>query len=332
MRGEAPFDQDYQALTQAAGFAPLRDWTTIEIRGADRQTLLQNLCTNDLRALSAGQGCEAFLADVKGKIVAHVLVLIEAERILFLTVPNQAVTIIAHLEKYIIREDVQLVDLSGSTAWLIISPLAAVQHFQEACHELSGQGTSPWQHVGVKLEQIAAQCGKCDWLWCDTFLLRCDARDFELVSQMLTDAGARKCCETVGAGTADAITALRIESGFPLYGVDFDSSNLPQEIDRNEQAISFQKGCYLGQETIARIDALGHVNQKLVPVKLNEQSEALPSPELSSEGKIVGRVTSCSWSPYYGAIAGLALVRRGFNDPGTQLECGSAAAEIATRH
>jgi folate-binding protein YgfZ len=121
---------------------------------------------------------------------------------------------------------------------------------------------------------------------------------------------------------------LRIEAGTPVFGKDITEKNLPQEIGRDDRAISFIKGCYLGQETVARIDALGHVNQFLKGLEFSEQ---LPVPEpgspLESEGKRFGVVTSSGFSPVRNAPVALALIRSTHATAGTKLLCrGNEAA------
>jgi folate-binding protein YgfZ len=121
---------------------------------------------------------------------------------------------------------------------------------------------------------------------------------------------------------------VRIEYGMPLYGRDITLENLPQEVNRNAQAISFTKGCYLGQETVARIDALGHVNRLLVVVKF--AGERIPSPgdELQIEGKPVGQVTSAAFSPRVSKPLALAYVRTASAAPGTRLASPVGDAEV----
>ncbi len=257
------FLADYQTLLAGSGFAELRDWSTVSMTGADRQSFLHNMCTADIRRLSTGETCEAFCTDVQGKIVAHVFVMVQENQFDLLTVPGQAETIIAHLDRYIIRENVTLTDTTGESAWVFAA----------------GQ-----------MQKLQGELG---------------------------DA----CCQ-------EAWNAVRIESGLPLFDVDFESANLPQEIDRDTQAISFTKGCYLGQETIARIDALGHVNKKLVLLKFDGETAPPVGLELSVEGKNVGRVTSSCWSPRENAPLGLAMVRRGSNEMGSQLASEFGEAKV----
>jgi tRNA-modifying protein YgfZ len=293
-------EQYERATTQTASVA-LREWTTLRITGADRATFLHNMCTNDIRGLPAGGQCEAFITDVKGKIVGHVIVMAEPEQLLLLTVPGQAERLISHLERYIIREDVRLVDETAAYMWCLqFGPVAT----NWLGHNLNAS----------RLAKLDWMVARCDIVWPDGCWWG-----------MLTGS------PSAGYVTAELVDervwhALRIESGWPLFGIDFDGSHLPQEVGRDAQAISFRKGCYLGQETIARIDALGHVNKRLVTVKLSALAE--PGDELTADSEVVGRVSSSAYSPKLNAWLALAMVRRGHNAPGDHLICANRPAEV----
>jgi folate-binding protein YgfZ len=113
---------------------------------------------------------------------------------------------------------------------------------------------------------------------------------------------------------------LRIEAGLPVFGRDIDKSNLPQEVGRTEWAVSFTKGCYLGQETVARIDALGHVNRHLVGLLIpSERSTLEAGARISKEEKVLGHITSSAYSVAWGHCIALGYVRRGHERPGTEL-------------
>ena len=127
---------------------------------------------------------------------------------------------------------------------------------------------------------------------------------------------------------AAGLDAVRIEAGFPLFGSDITDDNLPQEIGRNKQAICFTKGCYLGQETVARIDALGHVNRLLTRVKFASAEVPSPGTELFASDKAVGKVTSACWSPLNGSPLAFALIRRAQSAPGTKLTSSRGHAEV----
>ena len=314
---------DYQALTAAGGYVELADWSTVTMTGEDRQAFLHNMCTNDIRGLSPGEGCEAFCTDVKGKIVAHVYILARETQLELLTVPGQAETLIAHLDRYIIREDVQLLDRTSETCWLLIVGARANRVLAEL--GIPAQLENPWQHTLLPVEAAECLIARCDLLGSDGFLLGCACQTISQVEARLQSNGAQRC-------SVAAWNALRIESGLPLFGADYSSAQLPQEIDRDQRAISFNKGCYLGQETIARIDALGHVNQKVVLLQFADtallEADVRQGLELSVDGKSVGQVTSGCWSPHFKAPLALALVRRGSNLLGSKLASAVGAATV----
>ena len=120
----------------------------------------------------------------------------------------------------------------------------------------------------------------------------------------------------------------RLEFGTPLYGQDITEKNLPQELARNDRAISFTKGCYLGQETVARIDALGHVNRTFCGFRFDGQAIPESGLELSADDKVVGHVTSAAFSPRLNSPLALGFVRRERNDPGVTLNSALGNATV----
>ncbi len=315
------FEKQYSALTQAAGLVDFSSRTQIELTGTDRAKFLHNLCTNAVRDLPVGKGCEAFILNVKGHVVGHVFVFICPNSIVLETVPDQAEKLIAHFDRYLIREDVQLSDRSQEWAEFYLAG-------QQAGALLARLGIEPVQN---RLEHSAGQIAgaqvwlrKVDLTESSGFLIACQRGHLEQLRAALEQAGAVQCNNEV-------FETARIEAGTPQYGRDITDENLPQEIDRDRWAISFTKGCYLGQETVARIDALGHVNRVFRGVKF-EPSDKIPpvGTALQSDGsgsKAVGRITSACWSPRFNAPLALALVHRESASAGTTLQSdfGSAA-------
>ena len=315
------FQAEYDAFTQGCGYAVLQDWSTVALAGDDRMGFLHNLCTNDIRQLAAGEGCEAFCTDVRGKIVAHVFAIAAEDRLELLSVPEQSAPLIEHLQRYIIREDVQLEDETGSTSWIMLSGAHALELLTGWTPAVASQCDQPWCSLLGRIGKIDCLIVGCNLVWPKHFLLRCQADELPRVCQSLVDAGAVACGPSVW-------TAVRVESGLPLFGVDFDSSNLPQEISRDDRAISFRKGCYLGQETIARIDALGHVNQQLVRVQFSGKTVPSPGTALGGDAQEVGQITTACWSPQRKSPLALAMVRRGWNEAGRSLDSEFGAATV----
>ncbi len=144
---DASFAAEQDALLNRSGYVALKDWSVVTLAGTDRQSFLHNMCTNEINKLTVGEGCEAFCTDVKGKIVAHVWVLLSENRTTLLSVPNQAEQIVSHLDRYIIREDVQLADRSQAEAWTVLAGAQADGVLNDAGVELA----KPWQSATYRL-------------------------------------------------------------------------------------------------------------------------------------------------------------------------------------
>ena len=125
-----------------------------------------------------------------------------------------------------------------------------------------------------------------------------------------------------------ALHAVRIANRTPWFGSEIDNDNLPQELRRDEKAISFTKGCYLGQETVARINAIGHVNRLLVGLKIAGQVESATGAELSIDSKAVGKITSVSQLAQSNGPNAIGFVRRGQSQSGTVLEFEGGTATV----
>ncbi len=282
------------ALRSGGGFYALSGWSSVTVTGRDRCSFLQSFCTNDVKPLKPGDGCEAFFLNVKGKIVGHGLVTCRDEELVFVGAPGQAQPLFEHLDRYIIREDVQLRDSTNERDYLLSA----------ASVDLTAVSFS-WNLIGNDA-----------------------ARVFEVVPiemPILSRQSSERGIQLVGSFGFDA---ARIEAGVPLFGVDFDEHNLPQEVGRDREAISFTKGCYLGQETVARIDALGHVNQRIVDVRFSSNNELHPGMVLTRDGASVGRVKSSAFSPQLNTPLALAMVRREASAQGTKLTSPVGECEI----
>ena len=297
------------------------DRVQIELTGADRAKFLHNFCTNDIKKLQPGQGCEAFVTNIKGKIVGHIFVFAEADALWLESVPGSAATLIPHLDRFLIREDVQLRERSAEFAEFLI---VGERSTELLAKWLPGLAEFPlYGHLANSSNELPIRSARrVDWLGSPTWLLSVPVADRDRVQQALMQAGC-------AIGDSNQFHQRRIAAGFPLFGTDITEDNLAQEVGRTALAISFTKGCYLGQEPIARIDAMGHVNRILCRLKLTSG----PAPTRGTEvfdkpppnGKSIGAITS--------SVSGaetlcLAYVRSAFAKPDTAVVVGSAAAAV----
>lgn len=320
MPSEATF-QEYEALTRGAGLVALGSRTQIELHGADRAAYLHNLCSNEIRKLPTGGGCEAFFTNVQGKVLAHMHVWAGPDSLVVETVAGQGETLLSHLDRYLIREHVVLADRSQQwTELLLAGPQAESVLTRLNCVQ-AGEATAGLFHHTAAIGGHAVSVRRVQITQPVCYLISCAAEHAEDVRQALLAAGATSCRE-------QALEMARVEAGFPWYGVDISPDNLAPEVGRDKQAISYVKGCYLGQETIARIDALGHVNRLLVGVALTGSDVPQPGSELLAGEKVVGQITSAVFSPKLQAPLALAYVRRGHNEPDAQLESARGPARV----
>jgi len=266
------------------------DWSVLRVYGPDAASFLHNMCTNEVHGLGPGEAREALFTDVKAHVLAHGVICrndVEPADTLLVVVTSPAATSLAeHLEKYHIREDL------------------TIEHQDDAAVVLlSSAGGRPSAGQEFPLASLGEEVR------------------LRIVPRSEFDAGP------IAPATAlaeEAFHAERIRRKFPLDQVDVDARNLPQELNRDATLISFTKGCYLGQETVARIDALGRVNQLLVQLQLPGDGHS-PGDPLQSAGKQVGRITSIARAAGGSGSVALAYVRRAHAEPGGQLELPSGA-------
>lgn len=310
-------EAEYRAATESAAVFDVSNRTQLRMTGPDRRSFFHGFCTNEIKGLASGAGCEAFLCNVKGRILGHVFVFADDESLRIESVPGQSEALTSHLNKYHLVEDLELVDQSDSLAEFLISGPQAAQRLKDSGVDVSG--LEPWQHVTTTVQagETSFDCHakRVDIFNSSTFLISTEKEHGDSLWQQLSESGI------VPAGT-DVFESLRIEARFPAYGVDLSDENLAQEASRTQQAISFQKGCYLGQEPIARLNAMGHVNKALASFVI----DAAETPPVGTvllnpkkENKEAGRATSVAWSWSIGKPIGMGMVRALFLEPGTEL-------------
>lgn len=309
----------YTALTRGAGVVDFSGRTQIELTGADRTAFLHNFCTNEIRKLQPGGGCEAFITSTQGKILGHVLVFCRADSLVLETVSGQGQALIAHLDRYLIREKVELHDRGTERGELLVGG-AQSESLMRGLTD-TNLPASINGNADIELAGIAVSIRRVEITSPASFLVACSAAETDAVRQAIEQAGGMACSDEV-------FDIARIEAGWPLYGRDITDKNLPQEVSRDAQAISLVKGCYLGQETVARIDAMGHVNRHLVGVKFGGDDVPANGCELFGAEKVVGHVTSAAHSPKLDAPLALAYVRREQSAIGTKLSSAAGEAEI----
>ena len=311
------WSDDYSAMVDNAGFVEIAR-TQIELTGEDRAKFLHNLCTNEIKKLQPGQGVEAMLLDARGHVLFLGIVFCRADSLVIDTTHDQGERLLAHLNKYQIREQVEFHDRTADWAEVIVAGPRCVE-------TLKALSVAPPEvmlaHVDVQLSGQDVQVRRVPFTELPTFALVVARSELEQVEQKLLDAAVARC-------NPQALETLRVEAGWPEADTEVTDKTLPQELVRDRAAISFVKGCYIGQETVARIDALGHVNRYLVRLRIAGNEPPPVKSPISNDGSDVGLITSAAYSPGQQAIVALGYVRRGLHTAGTHITTVVGPAEV----
>jgi tRNA-modifying protein YgfZ len=291
---------EYELLTESVGLLDRSARGKFVVRGGEAADFLQGQVSNDVEALAPGTGCYATILNHKGKLRTDLRIL-RGDDYFWLDTEAIGHVVVRHmLDTYTLGRDVQWEDLTEDHAILsLIGPAAddlAEQAPPAAEHSFTDSGAGLWVRTDLGLDVL---CG----------------------TRRAEDLRAELGVEPV---SEEAAECLRIESGRPRLGLDMDSETIPQEAGINERAVDFEKGCYIGQETVARLHWKGKPNRHLRGLRLSEPVERRTDILLGE--KVVGRVGSTCVSPRLGPIA-LALVRREAA-PGDIVRVGPAEAEV----
>lgn len=313
-----------QAARRAAGlFEPARGLLAVE--GRDRLRWLDGMLSADVASLEAGtrrSGAYALFLTPKGRIVADLHVL-QLGTVLWLDLPGEVVPgVRKRLERHVVSEDVTLRDLGATWGRLSVEGPAAAEVLSAAGAEgVAELGPDAWLRTRLgEAELLLAAYG---WSGGPGFQLFASRAALPALREVLRVAGAG---HGLVEGDLAALDILRVEAGIPKLGAELDEEVLPAEAGLTERAVCFDKGCYVGQEIVARLDARGRVQHQLVGLRF--ESAARAGEALRAQERAVGEVTSACVSPHVGPI-GLGYVRRAFTEPGTLLDAESGPVRVS---
>lgn len=312
----ADIAEQYRALRGGCGLADRSSMDRLEILGADRLRFLNAYVTCDVKALAPGEGAHGFLTSPQGRILSDLVALAHEDRLWLQLPPGQGEAVARHLQKYVLADRVEIRPLEDMLAVTLIGPRAAAA--------LGGAGLPPeglWRHVRARVHGTEVALQRAGRLGAEAYALWVSASIAGLLAErLLAEPGVK----AVGC---EALEVLRTEAGIPRFGQDFGPENFPQETGA-EEAVSYTKGCYLGQEVVARIHYRGGVQKTLRGLVFDRPAPA-PGTALLHDGREAGKATTVVNSPALGGPAGLAILHRRAAAPGTRLEIeGGGAAEV----
>jgi aminomethyltransferase len=305
---------EHLAVRERAGAADLSARGLVRVSGADRAKYLHSILTNDLLALEPGQGCYAALLDVKGHLQADMRLFALDDALLIDLDPAASAATVSTLKRYIVIYKVKLEEISATLIhlamwgpkcgdWLTalfgqtLPPLPDYHHV-----------TWPWRGEPILVIRLS-ETGE------EGAHLLVPAEIAVPFWNALVEAGRPIGAVPIGAR---AVESLRIEAGLPRFGAELDATRFPAEAGI-EQAVSYTKGCYLGQETTMRIKTQGSVNRKLVGLLLDGPRLPEPGAPLFADGQKVGVMTSVLDSPTLKRKIAMGYAQKGFFAPGTVL-------------
>ena len=360
---------EHAALRETAAVFDLSFRSRVCLLGADRGRFLHGQVTNDVKKLRRGEGCYAALTTAKGKMQSDLNIFVLQDELLLDFEPGLTRTVTERLEKYIVADDVQVVDVAPHYGLFSVQGPKA-EAVVRALGLLTELPAKPFNSIKISdptLGEIYLM--NRPRIACEAFGLRGQAkRDPALAAdaEVTGDPKAPSPLRSAGAlqdgfdlfvpsvalvplaeklltaakslgGRAAGLTAYetaRIEAGIPRFGADMDETNLPLECGPAlRDAVSYSKGCYIGQEVINRIHSIGHVNRELVGLRLADDLKTLPArgDKLFKDGKEVGHITSAIFSPALKANIALGYVRRETTTEGTELKLRSDTGESGAR-
>ena len=306
---------EYRALREGCGLVDRASTGRLELVGADRHRFLNAYVTCDVKSLAPGEGAYGFFTNPQGRILSDAVVLAHEDRLWVEVAPGKEEAMANHLRKYVLADRVEVRGLSGMVPIALAGPRSAAT--------LAGSALPPpgaWRHAPATLHGTDVVVQRTGRLGAEAYTLWVPAASVgPLVGRLLAEPGVR----SVGR---EALEILRAEAGVPRCGQDFGEENFPQETGA-EEAVSYTKGCYLGQEVVARIHYRGGVQKILRGLAMAPGAAVVPGAPVLFEGREAGRATTVVPSLALGAPIGLAILHRRAAEPGTvvQIEGGGQA-------
>jgi glycine cleavage system T protein len=306
-----------------AGLIDLSSRGRIEVGGAEAVQFLNGLITNDVKALETGAWMRAAFPNVQGRLIAEARILKPGDdRFVFDTEAATRERVLKTLERFTLAGDFRVKDLTAETALISVQGAGAAEIIRAALDSAAAAGVERGRVHVAQWRNQPLQVIRATWTAEDGFDLFVDKAEAISLWDALMAAGARP----VGFAALDI---LRIEAGFARYGLDVDETNVVLEAAPDD-AVSFTKGCYIGQEIIARIHWRGHVAKKLTGLSFDEQGETKSGDKISDmEGKEIGRLTSVTFSPQLNRLVALAYVKYDYLAPGTRVRVRSDETGLA---
>ena len=324
---------EHHAVRNTVGIADVSYRGRHRLIGEDRAKFLHRIISNDVESLSSGQGTYATILTHRGKIIADMHISVLADAICINTAPETTESLFTELDKYIIADDVEIFDVTADTGAIAVHGPASTALVQSVLgiNELT---TLPERHNCFReadaLFKYAIVCVRTEDTGEVGWTLYTAAEGLVPLWETLMTEGARLDVQPIGW---NALESLRIEAGIPRYGTELTDAVIPLEAEL-EHAIDFEKGCYIGQEIVARMKYRGHPNRLLrgIEIDVNLISHDCHSDFLGARvfngDREVGWVTSATFAPTRGKTVALGYVRMAVTEAGSRVRIETSAGPV----
>ena len=302
-------------VREKAGIFDLSHRGKIRISGKDRIPFLQRVLSQDMNKLKTPYGAPSTLLDNKGHMLAYMNIYAEPESFIIDCEPGLSKKIIQILDRYLFREDVKMEDITDSLVLISVQGPISGDILSSTLGLVDIKKMEELEHKGLRMEGTSIMVVKISRTGEDGYDIYVPPENAEDIYKRLLSWKDKDALRPAGL---DALESLRVEAGIPLYSVDMDEHIIPLEVDL-DRAISYDKGCYIGQETIARIKFRGHVNRVFTGFIIdgNTLPERGSKIQDSNGEKEIGWITSATYSPIFQKIIALGFIKRDFNQDGT---------------
>jgi len=315
---------EYGALTERVGLLDFSSRGRLCLTGGDRIRFLHGQVTNDIKALQTGSGCYAAIVNAKGRMEADASVYCLADELLLDLEPSLGPAVATRLDKFIVADDVQVIDVStayglitvlGPAGTLCLSHLKLLTIAPGTELQIVKSNDPEFSEVYVSRNSRLRTAGY------DLFV---PANAFETLWTRIEEVVHELGGQPVGF---EAFEIARIEAGMPRFGADMDSTTFPQEAGIETRAVSYSKGCYIGQEVLNRIHTMGHVNRVLYRLDFDPTVAPQRGDKLFHDGKEVGQLTSVARSLKADRFVGLGYLRKAARQEGAEIIINTASGE-----
>jgi folate-binding protein YgfZ len=309
----------YNAAHNSAALIDRSSQGTVALTGADRASFLHALLTNDIAGLTGGQGVYAAYLTPQGRMISDMRVIETGARMLLAVQRDIAAPLADRFEKLIFSEDVQAKDVTSDLSAIGVLGPSAARMIQSATGISVIELDDPYDSMTVESVTIVRD----DALGLPGYDVYVPTGDADALRAKLVEAGAVPASE-------ETAETLRIEAARPRFGIDMNTDTIPLEAGIEDRAISFTKGCYVGQEVIIRVMHRGHgrVARRLVSLVLADGTVPARGSKIQQADRVVGEITSATASPKLGAPLALGYVQRDQALPGTELTVSGSQARV----